>query len=205
MLETRSRLCEELTRRLTRWRNTAVPIVQAALAAGLSWLVAVHIVDHRARFFAPVAAVVCLGITLGQRLRRVIELIVGVGRGVGVGDLLISAIGTMANRPRRDAGDVGRRLAGWRSRDYPSVGRLRHSDGDAVPARCYERAQPPARWTDRRRNWACRRRRVSTVPRALPGFSSSIRIRFAAAWRNWASHSSGPATRPRYPSRHERS
>src|SRR5438876_10392208 len=104
MLETRSRLSEELTRRLTRWRNTAVPIVQAALAAGLSWLVAVHIVDHRARFFAPVAAVVCLGITLGQRLRRVIELIVGVGRGVGVGDLLISAIGTMANRPRRDAG-----------------------------------------------------------------------------------------------------
>src|SRR6058998_3883836 len=116
MLETRSRLSEELTRRLTRWRNTAVPIVQAALAAGLSWLVAVHIVDHRAPFFAPVAAVVCLGITLGQRLRRVI-----------------------------------------------------------------------------------------TVPRALPGFSSSIRIRFAAAWRDWASHSSGPATRPRYPSRHERS
>src|SRR3989442_6352705 len=93
MRETRSRLSEELTRRLTRWRNTAVPIVQAALAAGLSWLVAVHLVDHRAPFFAPVAAVACLGITLGQRLRRVIELIGGVGLGVGVGDLLISAIG----------------------------------------------------------------------------------------------------------------
>src|SRR2546427_6300409 len=92
MRETRSPLGEELTRRLTRWQNTAVPIVQAALAAGLSWLVAVHLVDHRAPFFAPVAAVVCLGITLG-RLRRVIELIVGVGLGVGVGDLLISAIG----------------------------------------------------------------------------------------------------------------
>src|SRR5256886_14663016 len=93
MRETRSPLSEELTRRPTRWRNTAVPIVQAALAAGLSWLVAVHLVDHRAPFFAPVAAVVCLGITLGQRLRRVIELIVGAGLGVGVGDLLISAIG----------------------------------------------------------------------------------------------------------------
>jgi len=81
-------------RRLSRWRSTAVPIVQAALAAGLSWLVAVHVVDHRAPFFAPVAAVVCLGMTLGQRLRRTIELIVGVGLGVGVGDLLISAIGT---------------------------------------------------------------------------------------------------------------
>src|SRR2546427_9087537 len=93
MRETRSRLSEELTRRLTRWRNTAVPIVQAALAAGLSWLVAVHLVDHRAPFFAPVAAVEGLRITLGQRLRRVIQLIVGVGLGGGVGDLLISAIG----------------------------------------------------------------------------------------------------------------
>src|SRR5207245_11236458 len=81
MLEIRSRLGDVSTRRLTRWRNRAVPIVEAALAAVLSWLVAVHLVDHRAPFFAPVAAVVCLGITLGQRLRRVIELIVGVGLG----------------------------------------------------------------------------------------------------------------------------
>jgi len=94
MLEIRSYLGEEVTRRLTRWRSTAVLIVQAALAAGVSWLAAVHIVDHRAPFFAPVAAVVCLGMTLGQRLRRVLELIVGVGLGVGVGDLLLSAIGT---------------------------------------------------------------------------------------------------------------
>ena len=94
VLEAQSYLGEELTRRRTRWRNTAVPIVQSALAAGLSWLVAVHIFDHRAPFFAPVAAVVCLGITLGQRLRHAIELIVGVAVGIGVGDLLISAIGT---------------------------------------------------------------------------------------------------------------
>jgi uncharacterized membrane protein YgaE (UPF0421/DUF939 family) len=65
-------LAEQLTRRLRRWRSTAVPIVQAA----------------------PVAAVVCLGMTIGQRRRRAIELIVGVGVGVGIGDALISAIGT---------------------------------------------------------------------------------------------------------------
>src|SRR5437879_6708678 len=74
MFETRSRFGEEVTRRLSRLRST--------------------VVDHRAPFFAPGAAVVCLGTTLGQRLRRTIELIVGVGLGVGVGDLLISAIGT---------------------------------------------------------------------------------------------------------------
>ena len=94
MPETRSRLGEQLARRVRRWRSTAVPIVQSALAAGLSWLIAVHIVAHRAPFFAPVAAVVCLGMALGQRLRRAIELIVGVGVGIGVGDMLISAIGT---------------------------------------------------------------------------------------------------------------
>ena len=94
MPETRSRLGEQFTRRVRRWRGTAVPIVQAALASGLSWLVAGHIVGHRAPFFAPVAAVICLGITIGQRLRRAIELIVKVGVGVGVGDALISAIGT---------------------------------------------------------------------------------------------------------------
>src|SRR5437660_9682895 len=90
MLEIRSRLGEELTRRLTRWRNTAVPIVQAALAAGLSWLVGVHIVGHRAPFFAPVPAVVSLGITPGQRRRPVLALIVGLGPGPGVGDRLNS-------------------------------------------------------------------------------------------------------------------
>src|SRR5439155_25921201 len=58
----RHRLQEELTRGLQRWRRTALPIVQAALATGLSWLVAVHIIGHRSPFFAPIAALICLGI-----------------------------------------------------------------------------------------------------------------------------------------------
>jgi uncharacterized membrane protein YgaE (UPF0421/DUF939 family) len=80
--------------RLRRWRSAAVPIAQAAVAAGLAWLVALHVVGHRAPFFAPIAAVVCLGLTSGQRLRRVLELIVGVSIGIGIGDLLLSMIGT---------------------------------------------------------------------------------------------------------------
>jgi uncharacterized membrane protein YgaE (UPF0421/DUF939 family) len=39
----------------------AMPVIQAAVAAGLSWLVAVNIVGHRSPFFAPIAAVICLG------------------------------------------------------------------------------------------------------------------------------------------------
>jgi len=80
--------------RLRRWRSAALPIAQAALGAGLSWLIAVHIAGHRVPFFAPVAAVVCLSLSLGERLTRVIELIAGVAIGVGVGDLMISRIGT---------------------------------------------------------------------------------------------------------------
>jgi len=69
-------------------------VTQTALAAGLSWFVAVHLVGHRAPLFAPVAAVISIDMTLGQRLRRAIELIAGAGVGVSVGALLISAIGT---------------------------------------------------------------------------------------------------------------
>jgi len=91
---TRSRLREHLAGRLSSWRSVAVPVVQTALAAGLSWFVAVHLFGHRAPLFAPVAAIVCIDMTVGQRLRRAIELIVGASVGVGVGALLISAIGT---------------------------------------------------------------------------------------------------------------
>jgi uncharacterized membrane protein YgaE (UPF0421/DUF939 family) len=90
----RSRLGEHLTGRLRCWRSIAVPLVQTGVAAGLSWFVAVHLFGHRAPLFAPVAAIVRIDMTLGQRLRRSIELIVGAGVGVGVGGLLISAIGT---------------------------------------------------------------------------------------------------------------
>ena len=97
MLKTRSRVSDELTHRLTRWRNSAVPIAQAASAAGLAWLVSVHVVAHRSPFFAPIAAVICVGLAVDQRrLRRAMELIVGVSLGVGVGDVLISIIGTGA-------------------------------------------------------------------------------------------------------------
>jgi uncharacterized membrane protein YgaE (UPF0421/DUF939 family) len=91
---TRSRLREHLAGRVSCWRSVAVPLVQTASAAGLSWFVAVHLFGHHAPLFAPVAAIVCIDMTLGERLRRAIELTVGAGVGVSLGALLISAIGT---------------------------------------------------------------------------------------------------------------
>ena len=77
-----------------RLRLSILPVVQCALAAGLAWFVATDIVGHSQPFFAPIAAVVSLGVSLGARMRRSAELVVGVTVGIGVGDLIISAIGS---------------------------------------------------------------------------------------------------------------
>jgi uncharacterized membrane protein YgaE (UPF0421/DUF939 family) len=73
----------------------ALPILQCSVAAALAWLVATQVFSHSRPFFAPIAVVICIGVGLGQqRLRRVVELMLGVSVGIGVGDLLISLIGT---------------------------------------------------------------------------------------------------------------
>jgi uncharacterized membrane protein YgaE (UPF0421/DUF939 family) len=81
-------------RRVDRWQNRAFFIVQCALAAGVAWALARYVVGHQQPFFAPVAAMVCLGFSFGQRLRRVAEVMVGVAVGVGVGDLFVRFFGT---------------------------------------------------------------------------------------------------------------
>jgi uncharacterized membrane protein YgaE (UPF0421/DUF939 family) len=72
----------------------ALPILQCAVGAAVAWLVATEVFSHSRPFFAPIAVVICIGVGFGQqRLRRVVELVVGVSVGIGVGDLLISQIG----------------------------------------------------------------------------------------------------------------
>ncbi|WP_084721768.1 FUSC family protein [Rhodococcus marinonascens] len=73
---------------------SALPILQCAVAAGSAWWVATVIIGHPSPFFAPIAAVVSLGLSLGARLRRSVELVAGVTIGIGIGDLLIAVIGT---------------------------------------------------------------------------------------------------------------
>jgi uncharacterized membrane protein YgaE (UPF0421/DUF939 family) len=83
-----------IARRLERWRSRAFFIAQCALAAAVAWVVARYVFGHKQPFFAPVAAMVCLGFSFGQRLRRVAEVMVGVAVGVGVGDLFVRFFGT---------------------------------------------------------------------------------------------------------------
>ena len=87
---------EALAQAAQRVRFGAWSIGQCAIGAGVAWQVAYLVLGHPRPYFACVAAVVCLSVRAGQRLRRVAELAVGVTIGVAVGDLLVGAIGTGA-------------------------------------------------------------------------------------------------------------
>jgi uncharacterized membrane protein YgaE (UPF0421/DUF939 family) len=82
-----------LTARVARLRSKSWQIGQCAVAAGVAWFIAAEVVGHPTPFFAPVAAVVSLGTSYGQRLRRVLEVTIGVALGVFVADLLVLEIG----------------------------------------------------------------------------------------------------------------
>jgi uncharacterized membrane protein YgaE (UPF0421/DUF939 family) len=82
-----------LSARVRRLRAKAWMIGQCAVAAGVAWLVARYVFDHPAPFFAPVSAVVCLGTSYGQRLRRVAEVSIGVSIGIGTADLFTRLVG----------------------------------------------------------------------------------------------------------------
>jgi len=80
--------------RVARLRSKSWQVGQCAVAAAVAWYVAKEVLGHQQPFFAPIAAVVCLGTSYGQRLRRVLEVTVGVAVGVLVADLLVIALGT---------------------------------------------------------------------------------------------------------------
>lgn len=83
-----------LRTRRERLAHGARPIVQTSVAAALAWLAATELIGHDRPFFAPVAAVITLGLTLGQRGRRAVEIAIGVALGIAIADLLVFAVGT---------------------------------------------------------------------------------------------------------------
>src|SRR5215208_1284081 len=77
-----------------RLRPHIAAILQTAAAAFGAWWLAVLVLPTERPAFASIAAVVCLGVTYGQRRSRAIELIGGIVLGVAVASLLLFAIGT---------------------------------------------------------------------------------------------------------------
>ena len=101
------------------------------------------LLDHSRPFFAPIAALIVLGLAPGLRSRRALEMVVGVALGIAVGDLLIAAIGSGAAQialvgAARDGGGgaarrrAARRLAGG---DVGACSSRRYRRGQAVPTR----------------------------------------------------------------------
>ncbi len=80
--------------RAERLRDAARAILQATIAAALAWIVATEVVGHSQPFFAPVSAMITLGLTQGERGRRAIEVVLGVTLGIAVADLLVIGLGT---------------------------------------------------------------------------------------------------------------
>jgi uncharacterized membrane protein YgaE (UPF0421/DUF939 family) len=72
----------------------ARPILHTSLAAAIAWFVATELIDHSDAFFAPISAVITLGLTVGERRRRAVELAIGVAVGIAIADALVTAIGT---------------------------------------------------------------------------------------------------------------
>lgn len=70
-------------------------MLQTAVAASVAYAIAIYLLGHDRPFFAAIAAVVSLGIVLGERWRRAVELVFGVAFGLTIADLLVIGSGTV--------------------------------------------------------------------------------------------------------------
>jgi Fusaric acid resistance protein-like len=81
-----------LQRRVGRLRRSSVPIAQTAVAAAIAWQLA-SLVNPQP-FFAPISAVISVGVASGRRTLRAIELVLGVALGIAVADVIVTVLGT---------------------------------------------------------------------------------------------------------------
>jgi uncharacterized membrane protein YgaE (UPF0421/DUF939 family) len=77
-----------------RLRGRMWPILQTAVSAVAAWYLALALLGGQQPLFAPIAAVIALGATVGQRGQRAFELVGGVVLGIAVADLIVAVIGT---------------------------------------------------------------------------------------------------------------
>lgn len=80
-------------RRTRRWKAKAGFIAQCAIAAGVSYSLARYVFSVDIPLFAPVATILTLGMTYGQRFSRAAEVTLGVSVGALVGELFVVTVG----------------------------------------------------------------------------------------------------------------
>lgn len=81
---------------MNRLRARLYFILQCSTGAGVSWWLSQTLFGHSAPYLAPITAIICLGLTFGQRWRRVLEVTVGVATGVFIGSAFAHYFGSGA-------------------------------------------------------------------------------------------------------------
>ena len=95
-MSTRERLQvldQSVQARLRRMRKRLLPILQTGIAAGIAYWLCKDIVGHQRPFFAPIATVLIIGVSNGDRLNKAVDISLGCVLGVLVGDLLFYRLG----------------------------------------------------------------------------------------------------------------
>lgn len=82
---------ERAYRRATRGTG---PALQGTLAALIALVLARDVLRHPDPFFAPIAAVIGLNASLGERGTNALRLLLGVGLGIAVGELAVLVLGS---------------------------------------------------------------------------------------------------------------
>jgi uncharacterized membrane protein YgaE (UPF0421/DUF939 family) len=77
-----------------RLRKGWLPLVESTVAATAAWIIDVNLIGHPAPFFAPAAAIIVLGQARGMRMRRTVEILLGVAGGILLADIIAQLLGT---------------------------------------------------------------------------------------------------------------
>jgi uncharacterized membrane protein YccC len=83
----------KLAERLKGVRPSLWPILQTAIAGAVAWELAKQVPGHDRPLFAPIIAIVAMGISAGRRARQAVRLVLGATLGIAVADVLVRLLG----------------------------------------------------------------------------------------------------------------
>jgi len=86
------RLAEAGSRALRRTAADAWPLLQGTAAATTAWVIAKYVLGHEQPFFAPIAALVALNTSLGERGLNAVRLLQGVILGIVIGEATLAVL-----------------------------------------------------------------------------------------------------------------
>jgi hypothetical protein len=86
------RLARAGSRAFDRTLADAWPLLQGTAAATAAWVIAKYVFDHEQPFFAPIAALVALNTSLGERGLNAVRLLQGVFLGIVVGEATLETV-----------------------------------------------------------------------------------------------------------------